>query len=179
MNLAIRLPDLTLAEPATLFQVAVHGLTLAAEVSTKPERGPPGARGAQGPRGLDGFDGKDGENGEDGTPGSRGAQGPRGERGSKGEPGGTGWTPILAVQNIGSRSLLRVVQWIGGTGDQPAIGYMGADGIVPDPADATDIRGDKGPQGKKGDLGDIGPPGATVVSGGGSDVNPYLSIMLE
>ena len=59
--------------------------------------------------------------------------------------GGTGWTPVFAVASDGSRRVLRVVDWIGGTGTKPATGqYLGDSGFVNSAAEATDIRGEGG-----------------------------------
>jgi hypothetical protein len=42
-----------------------------------------------------------------------------------GPTGPNGWTPVLAGEADGTRTLLRVVDWIGGKGNKPALGYVG------------------------------------------------------
>ena len=81
--------------------------------------------------------------------------------------GQDGWSPTFAVAADGTRSVLQVVDWIGGEGTKPVTGkYVGAAGFVTLIADAVDIRGLKG---DKGDEGDAGPANSlnigTVVSG--------------
>lgn len=59
--------------------------------------------------------------------------------------GSSGWTPVFAVASDGSRRVLQVVDWIGGTGTKPATGqYLGDSGFVNTAAEATDIRGEGG-----------------------------------
>lgn len=51
-----------------------------------------------------------------------------------------GWTPLLAVVEDGERRVFQITDWIGGTGDKPPVGmYLGEHGLVPTPAEATDI----------------------------------------
>jgi hypothetical protein len=51
-----------------------------------------------------------------------------------------GWTPHLAVVEDGTRRVVKVIAWTGGTGDVPVANqYLGPDGMVPDVADGTDI----------------------------------------
>ena len=81
--------------------------------------------------------------------------------------GQDGWSPTFAVATDGARSVLQVVDWVGGEGTKPVTGkYVGAAGFVTLIADAVDIRGLKG---DKGDEGDAGPANSlnigTVVSG--------------
>ncbi len=45
-----------------------------------------------------------------------------------GPSGPNGWTPVLAGEADGTRTLLRVTDWIGGRGDKPALGYVGGSG---------------------------------------------------
>lgn len=73
--------------------------------------------------------------------------------------GGTGWSPQLTVAADAARRVLQIIDWTGGTGTKPAIGYVGASGIVQDIAQAVDIRGPQGLQGLKGDQGDKGDKG--------------------
>ncbi len=56
-----------------------------------------------------------------------------------------GWTPILAVVADGSREVLEVTGWTGGSGTAPATGvYVGATGYVSNIALAVDIKGSSG-----------------------------------
>lgn len=79
-------------------------------------------------------------------------------------PAGTrGWSPVYAVVADGARRVLRVADWVGGTGGKPDVGeYLGALGHVQAIAQAVDIRGPQGvqgiqgPQGVKGDKGETG-----------------------
>jgi hypothetical protein len=43
-----------------------------------------------------------------------------------GPTGGNGWTPMFAGEADGTRTLLKVVDWAGGKGVKPALGYVGA-----------------------------------------------------
>ena len=80
---------------------------------------------------------------------------------SGGTSGTNGWTPTLAIEGDGARSVLRVTGWTGGTGAVPASGsYLGATGYVAAIADATDVRGAQGIQ---------GPQGAPGTGGTGGD----------
>lgn len=61
--------------------------------------------------------------------------------------GDEGWSPVLGVATDGNRRVYRVVDWQGGEGSKPATGqYVGATGLVPNIADAIDIRGPVGPE---------------------------------
>lgn len=67
---------------------------------------------------------------------------PRGDVGADGE---RGWLPAFAAVMDGARSVLRLVDWVGGEGVKPATGsYVGAAGLVADIADAVDLRGPAG-----------------------------------
>lgn len=60
--------------------------------------------------------------------------------------GDRGWVPVLAAVTDGTRRVHRIVDWSGGEGVKPATGsYVGAAGLVPDIADAVDMRGPGGP----------------------------------
>lgn len=51
-----------------------------------------------------------------------------------------GWTPLLAAVEDGERRVFQITDWIGGTGDKPPVGlYLGPNGLVNTPAEATDI----------------------------------------
>ena len=71
------------------------------------------------------------------------------------DPGGTsngqdGWSPTLAIAQDGERDVLQLTVWIGGSGNPPAVGYIGATGFVNDIADGINIRGAKGDPGDDG-----------------------------
>jgi hypothetical protein len=51
---------------------------------------------------------------------------PKADPDLRGHDGPNGWTPILAGEADGTRTLLRVVDWVGGQGAKPALGYVGA-----------------------------------------------------
>ena len=68
----------------------------------------------------------------------------RGGTGGGGDPGASAWTPVYALIVDGSRRVLQITSWTGGSGDAPATGYLGATGVVADIADAVDIRGAAG-----------------------------------
>lgn len=44
--------------------------------------------------------------------------------------GKSAWTPMLAIEADGTARYLKVVDWSGGTGTKPAVGYVGASGIT-------------------------------------------------
>lgn len=78
---------------------------------------------------------------------------------------GNGWSPAFSIVEDGTRSVMKITDWIGGTGMKPVIDpdncYLGINGVVA-LADAIDIRGSEGSQGIqgiKGDTGDAGPIG--------------------
>ena len=62
-------------------------------------------------------------------------------RGTQGDLGNNGWTPVLAVAtNSSSQQVMRVLDWILGSGDKPSTGYVGTSGIVTDIDAATPIN---------------------------------------
>ncbi len=74
--------------------------------------------------------------------------------------GPKGWSPVLSAQNSGERSVLRVVDWVGGEGAKPGLlGYVGPDGLVPTAAQALDVRGQPGAPGIRGEPGGKGEKG--------------------
>lgn len=76
-----------------------------------------------------------------------GAAGPPGSGtpGDDGPQGDKGWSPLLATVEDGTRRVLQVTGWTGGTGDVPAVGlYVGASGLVVSISDGVDIRGPGG-----------------------------------
>jgi hypothetical protein len=70
--------------------------------------------------------------------------------GDKGDIGASGWTPILSIEEAGTKAYLKVIDWFGGAGEKPLIGYLGETGIVENRRDATNIRGPKGKAGEDG-----------------------------
>ncbi|WP_159975898.1 MULTISPECIES: hypothetical protein [unclassified Novosphingobium] len=66
------------------------------------------------------------DKGDPGAPGAAGAPST-----VAGPEGNDGWTPILAGEADGTRTLIKVVDWTGGEGTKPATGmYIGATGYV-------------------------------------------------
>lgn len=62
-----------------------------------------------------------------------------------------GWSPIYATVEDGERRVDQVVDWVGGSGTKPDVDlYKGPDGLVPDIADGTDVRGPAGQDGANG-----------------------------
>lgn len=58
-----------------------------------------------------------------------------------GTNGYNGWSPILAGEADGTRSLLKVADWTGGQGSKPATGmYIGTSGYVAAKADAFNFN---------------------------------------
>lgn len=47
-----------------------------------------------------------------------------------GKNGASAWTPMLAIEIDGTARYLRIIDWFGGTGAKPDIGYVGATGIT-------------------------------------------------
>ena len=75
------------------------------------------------------------------------------------EDGEDGWSPVFSAVSDTARRVLRLTDWIGGSGTKPAIGkYVGPTGLVTDITDAVDIRGAPGTPGQAddGDDGDDG-----------------------
>ena len=53
---------------------------------------------------------------------------------SNGTDGNHGWTPTFTIEQDGTREVLRITSWTGGTGNAPAVGYLGPTGVVADVA---------------------------------------------
>ena len=87
---------------------------------------------------------------------------PPGTGGGGGE-GANGWSPVLSVESDNIRRVLRVRDWVGGTGTKPTErGYVGAGpALLPSAVGAIDIRGAAGADGTDGDDGDDGANGWT------------------
>lgn len=47
-----------------------------------------------------------------------------------GPAGASAWTPSLAIEIDGTARYLKVVDWTGGTGAKPSVGYVGTAGIT-------------------------------------------------
>lgn len=66
-------------------------------------------------------------------------------QGLPGDNGLNGWSPIFGIVTDGTRRVLQLVDWTGGTGTKPAVGkYIGSDGLKDTAAEAVDIRGPQG-----------------------------------
>ena len=77
-----------------------------------------------------------------------------------------GWSPVLAVVTDGSRRVLQVTDWTGGSGTPPASPrYVAVTGLTTVLADAVDIRGATGLTGATGATGASGADGATGATG--------------
>jgi len=64
-----------------------------------------------------------------------------------------GWVPIFSVIEDNGRNVMKIIDWVDGTGTKPQIGFLGEDGIVDDISLAIDIRGKQGIEGLQGDDG--------------------------
>ena len=130
-------------------------------------QGDKGDTGAQGLQGVAGSDGKDGVNGVNGLSAyqiavSNGFIGTeqqwlvslKGATGATGATGNNGWTPSLRTEVRGTDELvLRIVDWTGGSGTKPAVGYLSSTGIATNASNASNIRGTQGLQGIRGEQG--------------------------
>ena len=108
-----------------------------------------GLRGLQGEQGIQGIQGIQGEQGIQGI---QGEQGLKGDTGNTGAAGNNGWSPLLASEVDGERRVLKVVDYIGGTGTKPTVptnNYIGTIGFT-DLANAVDFRGATGATGATG-----------------------------
>lgn len=140
-----------------------------------------GEKGDTGASGRDGVNGRDGTNGKDGTNGlsayqvaqANGYVGTQAQwvaslKGAKGDMGNTGfngWSPVITVVPRGNDSVLRLVDWVGGTGSKPtSTGYLSESGIVSNIANATNTRGLQGVKGDRGEKGVTGDKGADGLS---------------
>ena len=145
------------------------------------QRGEQGVAGRDGVRGTNGLNGTNGTNGisayqvavQNGFVGSAEAwlASMKGDAGAKGLDGGDGWSPVFKTEDYQGGSYLKIVDWVGGTGEKPVtLGYVSNEGIVSTVAVATNLKGDigitgakgeTGEKGEKGDKGDRGFDGAT------------------
>lgn len=59
-----------------------------------------------------------------------------------------GWSPVPAIEADGTRRVIKVIDWAGGSVNKPAVNkYLGASGFVDTAGEAVDIRGATGPAG--------------------------------
>jgi len=116
--------------------------------------------------------------GETGTPGAPGEDGTDGAAGADGASGNDGWSPVFSVVNDGTRRVLRLTDWIGGSGAKPGSTglYVSTTGLTSTIGDAVDIRGPQGiqgDQGVKGDQGIQGEPGPDPINAADITVNLF------
>lgn len=125
------------------------------------EKGDTGAQGLQGVAGADGTDGINGTNGLSAyqiavSNGFIGTEQQwivslKGATGETGASGANGWTPSLRTEVRGADELvLRIIDWTGGSGTKPSVGYLSSTGLVTNISNATNIRGTQGLQGVQG-----------------------------
>ena len=128
------------------------------------EKGDTGATGLTGQNGANGRDGIDGTNGlsayqiavSNGFIGTeqQWVVSLKGATGATGASGANGWTPSLRTEVRGTDELvLRIIDWTGGSGTKPAVGYLSSTGLVTNISNATNIRGTQGVQGVQGEQG--------------------------
>ena len=141
-------------------------------------QGEKGDTGAQGLQGVAGANGKDGINGTNGLSAyqiavSNGFIGTeqqwivslKGATGATGASGANGWTPSLRTEVRGTDELvLRIIDWTGGSGTKPAVGYLSSTGLVTNISNATNIRGEQGVQGIQGVQGVAGEDAAQATN---------------
>ena len=141
-------------------------------------QGEKGDTGAQGLQGVAGANGKDGINGTNGLSAyqiavSNGFIGTeqqwivslKGATGATGASGANGWTPSLRTEVRGTDELvLRIIDWTGGSGTKPAVGYLSSTGLVTNISNATNIRGTQGLQGEQGLQGVAGEDAAQATN---------------
>jgi len=85
-----------------------------------------------------------------------------------------GWSPLIRSASDGTRRVLEIYDWTGGTGTKPGTGYISASGLTATIGDAVDYRGVQGIQGIQGETGPTGSTGATGADGtpGGPQGDP-------
>lgn len=49
--------------------------------------------------------------------------------GNPGDPGANAWTPMYVIEEDGTARYLKISDWSGGTGNKPATGYVGVNGV--------------------------------------------------
>ncbi len=151
-------------------------------------QGEKGDTGAQGSQGVAGANGKDGINGTNGLSAyqiavSNGFIGTeqqwivslKGATGATGASGANGWTPSIRTEVRGADELvLRIIDWTGGSGTKPAVGYLSSTGLVTNISNATNIRGTQGLQGIQGIQGIQG-----VAGQDGQDAAQATNIVIQ
>lgn len=175
----IQVGTTTTGSPGTEAAVSNGGTPNAAILNFTIPQGAKGDTGERGIQGLKGDKGDQGDAGADGQDGAQGIQGVKGDTGERGITGNKGWSPSFSAEADGERSVLRVIDWVGGEGAKPTqLGYVGALGLVATAAEAVDVRGgqgpagepgDEGPQGIQGEPGNDGAPGAPGLKGDKGD----------
>ncbi len=87
--------------------------------------------------------------------------------GGDGADGSDGWSPLLSLEDDGGRQVLRVRDWIGGTGTKPTTtGYIGAGAsLSPTAAGAVNLKGADGADGIDGTDGTDGRDGTDGADG--------------
>lgn len=162
------------------------------EENLQGQRGEQGVAGRDGVRGTNGKDGADGSNGlsayqiavQNGFVGSNTdwLESLKGEAAAKGEDGGDGWTPVIATESFEGGSYLKIIDWVGGTGDKPdTLGYVSSSGVVASINIATNLRGERGVQGVQGEQGEQGIQGEQGLEGerGEQGLSAYDIAVLE
>ena len=155
-------------------------------------QGEKGDTGAQGLQGVAGADGKDGINGTNGLSAyqiavSNGFIGTeqqwvvslKGATGATGDSGANGWTPSIRTEVRGTDELvLRIMDWTGGSGTKPAVGYLSSTGLVTNISNATNIRGTQGIQGVQGEQGLQGVAGEDAAQATNIVIQDDLSVIV-
>ena len=67
-----------------------------------------------------------------------------------GASGRDGWTPVFALYSDSGQVYQRILDWAGGKGEKPPVGYLGETGVVSSLNDATNVRGPAGDGGSGG-----------------------------
>lgn len=149
------------------------------------EKGDTGAQGLQGVAGADGTDGINGANGLSAyqiavSNGFIGTEQQwivslKGATGATGATGNNGWTPSIRTEVRGTDDIvLRIIDWTGGSGTKPAVGYLSSTGLVTNISNATNIRGTQGLQGIQGIQGIQG-----VAGQDGQDAAQATNIVIQ
>ena len=154
-------------------------------------------QGEKGDTGTTGLTGQNGANGRDGIAGTNGLSAYqiavsngfigteqqwivslKGATGATGASGANGWTPSIRTEVRGTDELvLRIIDWTGGSGTKPAVGYLSSAGLVTNISNATNIRGIQGLQGLQGVQGEQGIQG--VAGEDGQDSAQATSIDIQ
>ena len=155
-------------------------------------QGEKGDTGATGLTGQNGANGRDGINGTNGLSAyqiavSNGFIGTeqqwvvslKGATGATGASGANGWTPSIRTEVRGTDELvLRIIDWTGGSGTKPAVGYLSSTGLVTNISNATNIRGTQGIQGVRGEQGLQGVAGEDAAQATNIAIQDDLSVIV-